>query len=116
MNYQEKLNDAALCYLARKKRHDHPSGRFDNAGRWYPNNSEEQSCCKYIRSPSRAYPHSYMVHCRTIQHVANLHQVSLNDLKAAVRKLDPPKRAKREGGDTYYKAVAVLPDGKENTP
>jgi hypothetical protein len=47
----------------------HPKGKFDSAGRWYPSNSEVRDCCERIRSPSRRWPYSLMLHCRTAKHV-----------------------------------------------
>jgi hypothetical protein len=52
----------------------HPAGSFDNHGRWYPASTEHRDCCGVIRAPSRAYPYSYLVHCRSWDHVVNKHQ------------------------------------------
>jgi len=57
---------------SRLNRESHPDGEFDKAGRWWPDEGERQECCEYIRSPSRAYPYSLMVHCRSREHVALL--------------------------------------------
>jgi hypothetical protein len=59
-------------FVARQERRTHPSGRQDNGGRWFPSNSEECDCCKSVRSPSKAFPWSYMTHCRTKKHVIQL--------------------------------------------
>jgi len=59
-------------HLAREQRLCHPKGSFDRAGRWYPDEWEECECCRYIRWPSRQYPFSYLLHCRTKRHVENL--------------------------------------------
>ena len=55
--------EVELAYLARKFRIAHPRGRKDNAGRWYPGAAEGGT--PNVRSPSRAWPWSYMVACRT---------------------------------------------------
>jgi hypothetical protein len=49
----------------------HPEGQFDGAGRWYPDASEnlDTSC---HRTPSRAWPYSYLQACRTAAHCAQL--------------------------------------------
>jgi hypothetical protein len=104
-----KLESAIECYEARKARYQHPDGKFDKAGRWYPSASEEQSCCSGVRGPSRAYPYSYMTHCRSVEHIANLYGVDARELRKAVRKASPPVR---EGGENYYKAVAITEDGR----
>jgi hypothetical protein len=60
-------------YKSRQDRQTHPDGKFDKQGRWYPSEAEwVDECCRGIRSPSRAWPYSYMVHCRTKKHVENL--------------------------------------------
>lgn len=69
---EEKLEKelAALAeFRALSNREIHPEGEFDKAGRWYPSDYERCDCCDSIRAPSRAYPYSYMVHCRTLKHV-----------------------------------------------
>lgn len=62
-----------VIYEARRDRRVNPKGRFDRAGRWYPNTEEDcdgdGSC---VRGPSRAYPYSYMTRCRTKAHVKAL--------------------------------------------
>lgn len=109
------LERAARTFLARRDRTAHPDGNFDKAGRWYPSEAETCDCCSTVRSPSRAHPFSYMVHCRTMKHVANLFGVSVTDLRREVRRLDPeraPASPSREGGDRYYKAVKRAADGR----
>lgn len=107
----EKLHQAAQEYIARRDRQTNPDGKFDSKGRWYPSDAERCDCCNSVRSPSRAYPYSYMVHCRTITHVANLYGVTESDLRKEVRRLEPPAKPERLGGENFYKAVAVV-DGK----
>jgi hypothetical protein len=107
------LEQAARTFIARRDRTAHPTGKFDNAGRWYPSESETCSCCSSVRSPSRSYPYSYMTHCRTMAHVANLYGVSVSELRKEVRRLDPdsaPAKPTREGGEHYFKAVRRITD------
>lgn len=105
------LETAAREYISRRDRVTNPDGKFDKQGRWYPSDEEQCSCCNAVRSPSRAFPYSYMVHCRTIAHIANKYGVDVKDLRKEVKRLDPPSEPQREGGENYYKAVAVV-DGK----
>ena len=49
-----------------KNREIHPSGSFDNTGRFY---AENQELVEDVRSPSRAYPYSEMKACRTKKYV-----------------------------------------------
>ena len=109
------LEQAARTFIARRDRTAHPTGKFDKGGRWYPSEAETCDCCSSVRSPSRAHPFSYMVHCRTMKHVANLYGVSVADLRKEVARLDPdsaPAKPSREGGDRYYKAVKRTSDGR----
>lgn len=79
------INDAVQMYIDRKNRNGHPEGEFDNAGRWYPAQHEQCACCKYIRQPSRAYPYSLMVHCRTAEHIAHLTSIDAKLIKKLAR-------------------------------
>ena len=59
-------NDIQTVYTARKERIIHPEGKFDNASRWYPSESEDaDGFTRNLRSPSRAWPYSYMTGART---------------------------------------------------
>ena len=100
------IEDAARAYIARQNRSQHPDGSFDGGGRWYPSSEERRECCGLVRSPSRAYPYSHMIHCRSVQHVALLYGFDVKELRQAIRAAKGP--TKRPGG-TYYKAVAVVP-------
>jgi hypothetical protein len=82
----DKIEAAARMYLRRKHRLDHPVGEFDSGGRWYPTAAERQVCCIDIRAPSRAHPYSYMVHCRTAEHVCWLTEELSDDDVGAVRR------------------------------
>lgn len=41
-------------------------GHKDNGGHWYPKIT--LNCCRSIRSPSRAWPWTYYIHCKTYAH------------------------------------------------
>lgn len=84
---QPTATDAAWEYLARQDRRHHPDGKTDKGGRWYPAPHEERPCCASIRSPSRAYPWSYMLHCRTLAHVAELFHLDAKDVRREVTRL-----------------------------
>jgi hypothetical protein len=79
------IETAVATYLNRKNRNENPTGKFDNAGRFYLDASEHRECCEGLRSPSRAFPYSQMVHGRTAKHVAHLLNVDERDLKRAAR-------------------------------
>lgn len=79
---------AAMQFLARRDRAEHPDGKFDNAQRWYPGSGERQNCCSHIRSPSRAHPYSNMTHCRTAEHIASMHGVDVTEVRRMARELE----------------------------
>ena len=81
----QRLREAAWEYLNRRDRRTHPDGKSDASRRWYPSSQESQSCCRGIRAPSRAYPWSYMTHCRTVAHIANLYDVDEPALRRLAR-------------------------------
>ncbi len=81
-----KLRAAATRYIDLQSRTIHPRGVSDNAGRWMP--SQELECCKGIRSPTRSWPWSLMLHCRTMVHVAKDSGYELATLRAAVRRVE----------------------------
>ena len=59
----------ADVYEARSGRKVNPEGKFDSATRWYPSVREDaDGSGSQGRSPSRAWPYSYMTRCRTRQH------------------------------------------------
>lgn len=59
---------AALTrYERRQARWEHPEGSFDNAKRWYPSGRDED-VIDAGRCPSRAYPNSYNLACRSLAH------------------------------------------------
>jgi len=85
--WQDYVKLAAQEYLDRQSRKTHPEGRFDSAGRWYPSRDERCECCRLIRAPSRKYPYSLMLHCRTAHHVARLYNVTRGELLAMAKTL-----------------------------
>jgi hypothetical protein len=62
------LLEAANEFVNLKTRRIDPQGKFDKGGRFYLDN--EHDCCRGIRSPSRQFPYSQLVHGRTANHVA----------------------------------------------
>ena len=82
---------AALTrYERRQTRTEHPAGSFDNAKRWYPS-GRDGDVIDAGRSPSRAYPNSYNLACRSLAHCERYeeadHQVVLL-LKRELKKAD----------------------------
>jgi len=52
-------------YKKLQSREIHPSGFFDSAGRFVAENSDIVT----VRRPSRRWPFSHMIHCRTKKYV-----------------------------------------------
>jgi hypothetical protein len=84
LNTDTKRFTSALSALTRfsrrQERLEHPEGTFDNAGRFYPSDSEDCGVSSYIRTPSRSYPHSYMLACRTLDHCERLEDADHDDV------------------------------------
>lgn len=91
-----KVEIAAKTYLDRRDRVSHPDGKFDRGGRWHPSEKEWTPGCDRIREPSRAWPYSLLVHCRSAEHVAELHGVEKGDLLAKARQLDRERKQEQE--------------------
>jgi len=105
----DDIERAYQTYLARQERREHPEGRRDKAGRWYPSAAEEQDCCRAVRSPSRAYPWSLMLHCRSAEHVARLCGVEPAALKARIaegRRAEMAAAKREREARDYWKLVA----------
>ena len=52
-------------YEMLKDREINPTGEFDSAGRWYAANDDLIN----VRTPSRSWPYSQMIACRTRKYV-----------------------------------------------
>lgn len=76
---------AAQAFIKLQERKENPSGSFDNAGRFWL--AETCECCRSIRTPSRAFPYSQMVHARTAVHVANAYGVDASLVRKAANLL-----------------------------
>lgn len=83
-----KIVKAAKETIALRDRTVHPAGLFDNGGRFYI--ASRCDCCIGVRSPSRSFPFSEMVHARSAVHVAHTFGVQehISLVKAVIRLLD----------------------------
>jgi hypothetical protein len=105
---------AALCYIDRQARREHPSGRFDNAKRWYPDASEKSPSVIAAREPSRAFPNSYNTAARSLKHCAWLHgadETITRDVVALLREKPTKAGLKRLGksADPIIMAIDDVP-------
>lgn len=102
MKQNQKLQAAVKLYEDRQSRHAHPAGTFDKAGRWYPAAEETCSCCDAVREPSRAYPYSYMVHCRTSKHIEQLFNLPAGSIRAEINRRDREQRQAEQTAQIYH--------------
>ena len=68
-------------WLRRKERAEHPGGRFDKAGRWYP--SKDENCddfTSHTREPSRRWLYSYLLAARSLAHCEALENADHDDV------------------------------------
>lgn len=72
---------AAERYARLQARAEHPIGDFDKGQRFHLR--QRYACCAGIRSRSRHYPNSEMIHGRTVEHVA--HEAGLADLMPVIK-------------------------------
>jgi hypothetical protein len=83
MQSPKKIQEALTIYHERQTRQAHPAGARDSAGRFFPGPGERQACCADIRSPSRAWPHTLSLHCRSIAHISALCGVDASAVRKA---------------------------------
>lgn len=67
----ERAVRAAIRHINRKDGDEHPAGKYDRAGRWFPDASERLPLSCY-RTPSRRFPNSYRDACKSMLHCAIL--------------------------------------------
>lgn len=105
INREQTINKAIEEYQKLQSREINPDGTFDDAGRWYPSEKEKCECCAVVRSPSRAWPYSYMIHCRTLKHVCSKYGLNYREVKKAMNKETPKRKVKKQ---IMYKKVALI--------
>lgn len=115
MLIKKAVFSACIEFRKRQNRESHPSGNFDKAGRWFPNDAEESLCCKSISSPTRAYPFSLNSHCRTAKHVANLYAITTREMSVFFRDNEELFNIllKKENKDFLHKVISILPEAEE---
>ena len=104
--YSQTALDAAPETHARKWRLSHPKGQFDRAGRFTLH--ERQACCEEIRAASRAYPHTEMLHGRSLTHMSHLHDVPKLQLQRLVKALDAAKSLQQVSHSNHVKAQLLV--------
>jgi len=92
------LSEIDLAYLARKFRLVNPRGKFDDGGRFYPD-EEAEGGIPNVRPPSRAWPYSYMLACRTKKWCAQLPaETRQSDAAIAQKAIDQRQLIRDETG------------------
>lgn len=108
---QMALGRAVCCYRERKARRELPEGHCLTY--WAPSCNEKQVCC-YGLSATDRYPHRLVQHCRTITHVATLHEVPpavLSHYVRSKRRRDPVTGfyvEMRMAGHDHVEAVRIV--------
>lgn len=92
-DHADRLQAAVKCFKARRDRKEHPKGEFtgvraDRA--WKIEPTERRPCCADAKPSDlggrqKFIGHWLNKHCRTIAHVAQLHGVSEEDLRKALK-------------------------------
>jgi hypothetical protein len=98
--------NAAITYIRRRDRDEHPAGSFDSAKRWYPDPSENLNTA-YYRSPSRSWPFSYMHACRTAQHCSHLHEADVSTVRSIANRIDRAGLIENENDAKQWLTVEV---------
>jgi hypothetical protein len=100
----ERLDKAARVAVAREERLESPRGEWRDR-LWYPAPEERRGCCEHI-TPTEANRQALdESHCRTQAHVAHLFDVSLSNLRHAV------KRARQAAGTAARTGRPLLSPG-----
>lgn len=81
--YSDSAIEAVSHYLRRQARLEHPDGRFDRGGRFYLAEACGRECS--IRTPSRRYPYSQMLHGRTLEHCARVLGADVRESRRLLR-------------------------------
>lgn len=102
---KQVIKNAIQKFMALQAREINPVGTFDNAGRWYPDVDEKCDCCKSVRSPSRAYPYSLMLHCRSLRHICTKYELDYKEVKKVMNSEKPKRKIQKQ---IMYKKCAWI--------
>lgn len=75
LNEEQKASAyaGAMKYVLRRSRSEHPDGSWDSDGCFYPSSYENADwITDNISTPSKRYPYTYMLACRTVEHCCRL--------------------------------------------
>ncbi|MGV4839273.1 hypothetical protein ACSMEA_05895 [Stenotrophomonas maltophilia] len=75
LNEEQKASAyaGAMKYVLRRSRLEHPDGSWDSDGCFYPSSYENADwITDNISTPSKRYPYTYMLACRTVEHCCRL--------------------------------------------
>lgn len=82
----ERSYEAAEDWLARISGHRKPNGYRDQDGVWQADLSECAYCCRHVHQ-SKEHPDAWLKHCKTANHLANLHSTDPHEMMQHVRAL-----------------------------
>jgi hypothetical protein len=98
MDEEQRLQTAVECFRSRRDRKEHPKGEFaGESGRraWKIDPAERRPCCASAKASDlggrqKFVGHWLNKHCRTVEHVAQLHGVNVDALRAALKAKPAP--------------------------
>lgn len=79
------MTEASYAILLEYATGTRPRGRWDKAGRWWPDRDEERDCCRAIRRPTARWPYTLLRHCRTYRHISHVLGVPEEEVRAALQ-------------------------------
>lgn len=119
LNKQESTAlNAALKYVARKNRTEHPDGKFDKANRWYPAAHEASPYVQNAREPSGAWPYSKLLAARSLKHCVWLNKADHTTTRDVVGIVacTPTKAGLKRLGKSTGRIIEAMPaDLRENS-
>lgn len=83
----DRAAQAAYRYQGLLSRVVSPLGTYDRQSRWTPCEAWDCSGVHHVRSPSKRWPYSLLVHCCTLKHVAWVYSVPTRLVRVALQRL-----------------------------
>ncbi|HIE5648304.1 TPA: hypothetical protein ACXNQV_000098 [Stenotrophomonas maltophilia] len=104
---REAAYNGAMKYRRRQERTEHPTGDFDKAKRFYPDEVESPGGIieRTIREPSRAWPFSYMIACRSLAHCCHLEGADVRHARLVIKLHDI---AVDDDADSYAQFISQI--------
>jgi hypothetical protein len=89
----DKLEEAYTEWRGRQDGTREPRGYTAHSGKWWPysdpgreGHDEWKDCCHSVDAPTTKIPHTLWDHCKTLEHVAALYGLGLNEIAQLYRR------------------------------